>query len=132
MQSQPAEIPAVWRCGRCGGETWGGLALRRDGRRCKGLASWDQEPDRIARLRANTDFAVYTPGSNAGQPVSVLRNFAPPSADIMAEKDLLRDRIQSTVTALLALLGIPLPEDYAIDGIDITPALRGKLGCRAV
>jgi hypothetical protein len=72
----------------------------------KGLASWDQEPDRIARLRANTDFAVYTPGSNAGQPVSVLRNFAPPTADIMAEKDLLRDRIQSTVTALLALLGI--------------------------
>ena len=72
----------------------------------KGLASWDQEPDRITRLRANTDFAVYTPGSNAGQPVSVLRNFAPPTADIMAEKDLLRDRIQSTVTALLALLGI--------------------------
>jgi hypothetical protein len=72
----------------------------------KGLASWDQEPERISRLRANTDFAVYTPGSNAGQPVSVLRNFTPPTADIMAEKDLLRDRIQSTVTALLALLGI--------------------------
>jgi hypothetical protein len=72
----------------------------------KGLASWDQEPDRIARLKASADFTVYTPGSNAGQPVSVLRNFAPPSADIMAEKDLLRDRIQSTVTALLALLGI--------------------------
>jgi len=72
----------------------------------KGLASWDQDPERIARLKASADFAVYTPGSNAGQPVSVLRNFAPPTADIMAEKDLLRDRIQSTVTALLALLGI--------------------------
>ena len=72
----------------------------------KGLASWDQEPERIARLKASADFAVYTPGSNAGIPVSVLRNFAPPTADIMAEKDLLRDRIQSTVTALLALLGI--------------------------
>ena len=72
----------------------------------KGLASWDQDPERIARLKANADFAVYTPGSNAGQPVSVLRNFAPPTADIMAEKDLLRDRIQSTVTALLSLLGI--------------------------
>ena len=72
----------------------------------RGLASWDQEPERIARLKASADFAVYTPGSNAGQPVSVLRNFAPPTADIMAEKDLLRDRIQSTVTALLALLGI--------------------------
>ena len=72
----------------------------------KGLASWDQDPERIARLKASADFAVYTPGSNAGQPVSVLRNFAAPTADIMAEKDLLRDRIQSTVTALLALLGI--------------------------
>jgi len=72
----------------------------------KGLASWDQDPERIARLKASADFAVYTPGSNAGQPVSVLRNFAPPTADIMAEKDLLRDRIQSMVTALLALLGI--------------------------
>jgi hypothetical protein len=72
----------------------------------KGLASWDQDPERIARLKASAEFAVYTPGSNAGQPVSVLRNFAPPTADIMAEKDLLRDRIQSTVTALLSLLGI--------------------------
>ena len=72
----------------------------------KGLAGWDQDPGRIARLKAAADFAVYTPGSNAGRPVSVLRNFAPPTADIMAEKDLLRDRIQSTVTALLALLGI--------------------------
>ena len=72
----------------------------------KGLAGWDQEPERIARLKASADFAVYTPGSNAGTPVSVLRSFAPPTADIMAEKDLLRDRIQSTVTALLALLGI--------------------------
>ena len=48
----------------------------------KGLASWDQEPERIARLKANADFAVYTPGSNAGQPVSVLRNFAPPKRQI--------------------------------------------------
>jgi hypothetical protein len=71
-----------------------------------GLASWDQGPERLARLQAGAEFAVYTPGSNAGQPVSVLRNFAPPTADIMEEKDLLRDRIISTVTALLALLGI--------------------------
>ena len=72
----------------------------------KGLAGWGQQPERIARLQACADMAVYTPGSNAGLPVSVLRNFAPPSADIMEEKDLLRERIQSTVTALLALLDI--------------------------
>jgi hypothetical protein len=72
----------------------------------KGLADWNQEPERIARLRASADMAVYTPGSSAGLPVSVLRSFAPPPADILAEKDLLRARIQSTATALLALLGI--------------------------
>ena len=72
----------------------------------KGLADWDQDAERIARLKAGADFTVYTPGSSAGAPVSILRNFAPPAADIMEEKDLLRERIQSTVTALLALLGI--------------------------
>jgi hypothetical protein len=72
----------------------------------KGLAGWQQQPERIARLQACADMAVYTPGSNAGLPVSVLRKFAPPTADTMAEKDLLRERIQSTVTALLALLDI--------------------------
>lgn len=71
-----------------------------------GLAQWDQDPERIARLKAAADVTVYTPGSSAGLPVSVLRNFAPPSDNIMEEKDLLRERIQSTVTALLALLGI--------------------------
>jgi hypothetical protein len=71
-----------------------------------GLAQWDQDPERIARLKAAADTTVYTPGSSAGLPVSVLRNFSPPSESIMEEKDLLRERIQSTVTALLALLGI--------------------------
>lgn len=71
-----------------------------------GLAQWDQDPERIARLKGAADTTVYTPGSSAGLPVSVLRNFASPSENIMEEKDLLRERIQSTVTALLALLGI--------------------------
>jgi Helicase HerA, central domain len=72
----------------------------------KGLASWDQAPERIARLRSAAQFAVYTPGSSAGLPVSVLRNFAPPPAAIMEDTDLFRERIQTTATGLLALLGI--------------------------
>jgi hypothetical protein len=72
----------------------------------KGLAEWDQEPERIARLRASADFAVYTPGSNAGLPVSVLRTFAPPPGAILTDSDLLRERIQTTATGLLALIGI--------------------------
>ncbi len=72
----------------------------------KGLAGWGQEPDRIARLKAAADFAVYTPGSHAGLPVSVLRSFLPPTPAILGDIDLLRERIQTTATSLLALLGI--------------------------
>src|SRR5262245_53016361 len=42
----------------------------------KGLAEWHQDGARIQRLRDAADFAVYTPGSNAGLPVSVLKSFA--------------------------------------------------------
>lgn len=72
----------------------------------KGLADWGQTPDRIARLKAAADFAVYTPGSSAGLPVSVLRSFTPPPPAILGDSDLLRERIQTTSTGLLALLGI--------------------------
>ena len=72
----------------------------------KGLADWGQEPDRIARLKAAVDFAVYTPGSHAGLPVSVLRSFSPPPPETLGDPDLLRERIQTTATGLLALLGM--------------------------
>ena len=48
----------------------------------KGLAAWGQDGARIQRLRDAADFAIYTPGSNAGMPVSILKSFAaPPPAD---------------------------------------------------
>ncbi|MGE5256650.1 MAG: ATP-binding protein [Hyphomicrobiales bacterium] len=72
----------------------------------KGLADWDQGPERIARLRSAADFAVYTPGSRAGLPVNALGSFAPPAGAIAEDRDLLRDRIQATATSLLALAGI--------------------------
>ncbi|MFO7738163.1 MAG: DUF87 domain-containing protein, partial [Desulfatiglandaceae bacterium] len=72
----------------------------------KGLASWSQAPERIARLKSSADFTVYTPGSSAGIPVSVLRRFAPPPPAIREDPDLLRERIRTTATSLLALLGM--------------------------
>lgn len=45
----------------------------------KGLASWGQDGARIARLKAAADFAIYTPGSRAGLPLSILSSLdAPP------------------------------------------------------
>ena len=46
-----------------------------------GLAAWGQNGDRIARLRQAADFAIYTPGSEAGIPISVLASFAAPATE---------------------------------------------------
>jgi hypothetical protein len=72
----------------------------------EGLAEWDQEPARIARFRDAVDIAIYTPGSTAGLPLTVLRSFAPPSAAVLADGDALRERVAAAVSGLLALLGI--------------------------
>lgn len=42
----------------------------------QGLASWGQGPERIKTLRSKTTMTIYTPGSSAGVPVSVLRGFS--------------------------------------------------------
>ena len=72
----------------------------------KGLAAWQQDGARIQRLRDAAEVAIYTPGSNAGLPVSILRSFAAPAADVMEDAELLRERIGTTVTGLLGLLGV--------------------------
>jgi hypothetical protein len=71
-----------------------------------GLAGWGQDASRIRRLRDSADFAVYTPGSSAGLPVSILKSFAAPPAAIAEDPELLRERVNATATALLGLLGI--------------------------
>jgi hypothetical protein len=72
----------------------------------KGLADWSQDGARIQRLREAADFTVYTPGSNAGIPISILKSFAAPPKVILDDSDLLRERINTTVTSLLNLMGI--------------------------
>ncbi|NGZ94902.1 MAG: ATP-binding protein [Nitrospira sp. WS110] len=72
----------------------------------KGLAGWQQDGARIQRLRDAADIAIYTPGSNAGLPVSILKSFAAPTADVLEDAELLRERVSTTVTSLLGLLGI--------------------------
>ena len=71
-----------------------------------GLASWGQDGSRIQRLRDAADVLIYTPGSNAGIPISILKSFAAPPPAILEDNDLLRDRIGTTVTSLLGLVGI--------------------------
>ena len=72
----------------------------------KGLGDWGQSGERIQKLRDAADVVVYTPGSNAGIPVSILKSFAAPSQEILDDAEMLRERIGTTVTSLLSLLGI--------------------------
>lgn len=71
-----------------------------------GLAAWHQDGGRIRRLREAADFAIYTPGSNAGLPVSILKSFAAPASDVRQDAELFAERIGTTVTGLLGLLGV--------------------------
>jgi hypothetical protein len=71
-----------------------------------GLAQWGQDAARVRRLRDSADFTIYTPGSNAGLPVSVLKSFGAPGEAVLNDREQFRDRINATATALLALLGI--------------------------
>ena len=72
----------------------------------KGLAKWDITPERIARVRQAVDYAVYTPGSDAGLPVSILASLEAPVIPWEEHRELLREKISSTVTALLGLVGV--------------------------
>lgn len=72
----------------------------------EGLASWDQGPERIRALKDAADFAIYTPGSEAGLPLSIISSFNAPDLDWETEGETLRERIQGTVSALLGLAGI--------------------------
>jgi len=72
----------------------------------KGLGQWGQTGKRIAQLRKNVDLAIYTPGSNAGLPVSLLHSFDAPAQELIDDIDLYRERVQSTATGILTLLGM--------------------------
>ncbi len=74
-----------------------------------GLAEWGIGPQRLAALRDRVKFDIYTPGSDAGIPVNVLRSLAPPEApDITWARstEVLRERIAQVTQAILGLAGI--------------------------
>src|SRR5215203_3861601 len=64
----------------------------------RGLTDSGQDGARIARLRAAADFTIYTPGSDAGRPISVLGSLAPPPS---ADAETLGDAVAGTVDGLV-------------------------------
>jgi hypothetical protein len=71
-----------------------------------GLAKWEIDSERIRTVSEAVEYAIFTPGSDAGISVSILASLAAPDLDWDKDEELLREKIASTVTALLGLVGI--------------------------
>ena len=71
-----------------------------------GLAEWGQTPERIQKFRDAVEVAIYTPGSSAGLPISVLRSLDAPPAAMRSDAEALRDAVSAAVSGLLGLVGI--------------------------
>lgn len=73
----------------------------------RGLSDWGISRAGILALKNAAQFAIFTPGSSVGIPVSVLSSLAAPDLlwDLDENREILRERISSTVTALLGLVG---------------------------
>ena len=71
-----------------------------------GLAEWGQDLSRIATLRDKVDINIFTPGSKAGIPVSILSSLEVPPFEVMDDAELLGERVESTVASLLSLIGV--------------------------
>ena len=72
----------------------------------EGLAQWGQGLERIARLKNAAELKLYTPGSSAGASISLLRRFSVPPEAVRNDADLFNERIATTTSSLLALLGL--------------------------
>ena len=71
-----------------------------------GLAASGQSAERIRRLHEAVDMAVYTPGSRTGRPLAMLESLEPPAAHVVDDVEARRERIESLVSGILALVGI--------------------------
>ncbi len=71
-----------------------------------GLANWGIGPERLQALADSVDFTIYTPGSTAGVPLSVLASLGAPAIPWAGNEEVLGEQISGTVTALLSLTGM--------------------------
>ena len=71
-----------------------------------GLADWGLGRKELISLKEAARFNVFTPGSTVGLPVNILSSFQAPKISWQENSEILRERISSTVTGLLGLIGL--------------------------
>ncbi|MEW6649481.1 MAG: DUF87 domain-containing protein, partial [Chloroflexota bacterium] len=72
----------------------------------KGLAEWGLTSDNIRQLQGAVDFSLFSPGSSAASPVNILSSFEAPDLPWQENREILREKISTIVTALLGLIGL--------------------------
>jgi hypothetical protein len=72
----------------------------------QGLVDWGIDQGRLKTLSEAAQFAVFTPGSNAGIPINILVSLKAPMIDWTGNREALLEKISGTVTALLGLVGM--------------------------
>lgn len=72
----------------------------------EGLAVWNEGPQQIQKFKKTVETVIYTPASTAGIPLSILSSFEAPSKEMMTDTTAIRDRVMSTTSGLMGLLGI--------------------------
>ncbi len=71
-----------------------------------GLTDWGITPERMERLKSAAEYAIFTPGSTSGLPVSIVASLRAPQGGFEGNEEALREQIAGTVTALLSLVGV--------------------------
>ncbi|MEM8711747.1 MAG: ATP-binding protein, partial [Planctomycetota bacterium] len=61
-----------------------------------GLAKWGQNKARVKRLRQAAQVKIWTPGSSAGNPLTMLKSFDAPAQSVIDDAESLGDRVQAT------------------------------------
>jgi len=71
-----------------------------------GLAEWGLGAEQIRELKDAVEFGLYSPGSSAATPVNILSSFESPDLPWNENREILREKISTIVTALLGLIGL--------------------------
>ena len=83
----------------------------------KGLSDWGISQERIAQVKNSVEYTIFTPGSEAGIPISIMSSLASPSLDFNIDGEAARDRINGIVAALIDLLGLKQDPVRSPEGI---------------
>lgn len=90
----------------------------------QGLQQWGQDGSRIQHLKDAAEYCIYTPGSSAGIPLSVLSSFSVPPAAVLNDPELLNEAIQGAVSSLLSIAGIDYDPIESREYILLSAVLR--------